>query len=903
MATFEDSYPNLLQGVSQQVPRDRLPGQVQGQVNMLSDMVTGLRRRPGAQYQYNMDVTGDTDSIKAWYTDIAGEQVHVILDCSDGTVRLLNKDFVLQATLAGGAYLTTSVPENIKAATVGEEMFLLNTAISPVYGSVGTGLTPNEQGCFYVSSGAFSYEYTVKIKSNIGTAVLTYQTPDGTTAGDAALATTEYIAEQLYDQLALLDGFDVDAGATEVLGYLATADVNMLKVISASTDSGSTARSQQDAIELIEPNVAAIVTLVTEVITQYPGDLVAAQTAADDAYVLLLAMQADVEDVPDGSKLSEAIKAIKAAVKSATTLMFTVKTAVPSAGTLSWLSLYRLGNAVYIRVQPGTGPLSVSSPSGLTHLVPSKDSYFTSTGVLPPILPEEADGYIVRVGDITYPAYYQYNSTRQVWLECGAYGSPTSLADMPVAVAQDSGNWVIRGGVYEGRNAGDSESNPDFYFLRSSITGIASYQGRLVLLSGSRACLSAAGKPRRFYRSTVVSLLDGDPIEVGSSSNSSAAYSQAVQFMKDLILFSDSHQAVIPHGNTAISPRTASLVGTSDHATDTTSIPIPLGRTLMFAGPRSKDFFGMWEMVPSQFAETQYVSVDVTAHIPKYMGGRCRFGASSGVSGVALFGPSGDKQTLIVHEYVWDADTKQQQAWHQWTFPYEVAAAYFANEIINILFVRNGVLVGCTIDPRVGTITANAERRPFLDMYSTLAIVDHVVPPPAWLLDFDATAYTQMTLAVVSGDLAGEPVGFSIDGANLVTVRSFPSGDVALGFPYRSNVVPTRPVLKDRNDHPITATKFTVLRYLVSTANSAEYNAAVSDLGQAGTDVDVGTLYYSSSELELGQAREATESLAVVPARTNASSTILELYTEGTGELNITALDYVGKYHQKIRRR
>lgn len=51
MSTFESSYKSLLQGVSQQIPSERLPGQLTSQLNMLSDPVTGLRRRPGVEFK------------------------------------------------------------------------------------------------------------------------------------------------------------------------------------------------------------------------------------------------------------------------------------------------------------------------------------------------------------------------------------------------------------------------------------------------------------------------------------------------------------------------------------------------------------------------------------------------------------------------------------------------------------------------------------------------------------------------------------------------------------------------------------------------------------------------------------------------------------------------------------
>ena len=781
MSAFEASYSSLLQGVSQQNPRERLPGQVQAQSNMISDPVSGPRRRPGARFEFSIasdiEYPSDTDSLLAWYTDVAGSTVHILLNTNNGRLRLLDSAYNLEATLEGGAYLTATDSKSIRATTVGDEFFLLNTEQAPTLGGAVVAPDPDTQGCFYVVAGAFSKTYSITVATSTGSATVSYTTPSGSGPSDASLATPDYIATQLANAL----------------------------------------------------------------------DLV---------------------------KVSAGLSAV-----------------------------HREASYVYVLAGAGVTSVTVNSSVGLAFIMPSKDSYFTEQGNLPARLPVEADGYIVRVGDVSTPQYFQYDSTSTAWLESGAYGSPGTLENMPVAISREGATWVLYDGTYEGRFAGDDESNPSHRFVGSGITGISSYQGRLVLLSGAYCSMSASSKPRRFYRSTVTSVLEGDCIEVGSSANSSATYEYALQFMKDLVLFSSGSQALVPSTGSSITPRTATVVNTSAYAADMTCSPVLIGRTIMYSIPRSEDFFGLLEMVPSQYTDSQYTSVDSTQHIPKYMGGRCRFGASSGVAGLAVFGPSGDKRTLLVHEYIWSNDTKEQQAWHQWSFEYEIATAYFAKDLLHILFVQNGLIVGCTIDPRVGVLTSDVTRRPFLDLYSSTSIVEHIVTPPAWLAVFDPEAYSKIALALTTGDLAGEPVGFDVVGTDLVTVRSHPDGPVAIGVPYRSSIVPTRPIPRDRNDAPISTTKMTVLRFAVGTANSSAYTVAITDNNTTGDGAfGVGTLFWSSTELSLGHGRVAGESLAIVPARTNASSTILEIYTEGTGELNIVSLDHVSKFTLKVRR-
>ncbi len=779
MATYESGEKPPLQGVSQQIARERLPGQCTAQENMLADPVTNIRRRPGAEYKFHLAMAGaDANKVVGWYVDVAGMNVHVLVNTANGDITLLDDTYAVLDTLAGGAYCTTGTRKNLQAAVVGDELFILNKAIKPTEVAAVGLIDPTRQGMFYVNAGAFNQRYEVSVTTSTGTISASYTTPNGTGANDANLSSPAYIAGQLRTQLEAAK---------------ATAGLNA--------------------------------------------------TYVTDAYV------------------------------------------------------YVLANA-------GVSNTKVTSSTGTIWITPSRDSYMTSEAQLPARLPAQADGYIIRVGDVRLPKYYKYREASQSWLESGSYEAPASLSNMPISIQNSGGTWSISAATYEGRNAGDQESNPSPRFVEHGITGMGSYQGRLVLLSGAQVVMSASNKPRRFYRSTVVSLIDSDAIQIGSSANSSAAYEYAVPFQKDLLLFSSKYQALIPSANTAISPRTATVIVTSTYGADMTSPPVPLGRTVMYPAPRSADFFGMQEMLPSQNTDSQYVSFDVTSHLPKYLAGRCRFGVSSTTANMAVFSPSGDTKSLIVHEYQWEGDKKTQQAWHRWSFAYDIAFAYFAGDAMHIGFIQNETLVVCIIDPRIGGLNINAERRPFLDMYVPLSIVDHVITLPTWLLDLDPDAEAAVRAVLASGDLAGSLVGATPGVGVLTTVRSHPTGDVYVGVPFESVFSPTAPMHRDRDGAVISTGKTTLQRYFIGTVGSADYDVAVRDADMPEAEVfSASTLYWSSSELELDNALEGGESLAVVPCRTHADSTSIVMSTSGVGELNITTLDYVLKHNNKFNRR
>lgn len=775
MSTYEASYKSLLQGVSQQIPQERLPGQLTAQVNMLSDPVTNVRRRHGMQYRTSF-VWADVDDehVLTWFTDVAGDRIHIYLNTLNGEIKIIDETYTVVASLDAGAYLTNSDVTKIRAAGVGNEFFLANCSQKPVLDYTTAYPDPSLSGFFYVLAGAFSKDFNVTVTYSGGTYSATYTTPSGAAPGDAAQATPEYIATAIGNSLA-----------------------------------------------------------------SHP----ALSVAIEGPYVFI-------------------------------------------------------DNATAI---------SVNTTTGSQYLITSKGGMVTATGNLPARLPAVADGYICRVGSGENPQYFRYNHATTEWIETAKWGSPTGLTNVPVSIVWNDtlSIWELNTTSFEGRLAGDDNTNPLHEFMTFGITGMSTYQGRLVLMAGPLVSLSGSNRPRRFFRSTVTSVINSDPIEIGSSMISSAAYEWAIPFQKDLVLFSRAYQALIPSANTTLTPNNATVVPTSSHETDTTCGPVSLGRTLMYCNPRSEDFFGVLEMVPSNYTDSQYISQDSTPHLPKYMPGRCRFIVASGVASMVLFAPTGDPNTLIVHEYHWDGDTKVQQAWHQWTFEYPIASAYFASDIIVLVFVQSGRVVLGSVDPRAGAVDRNGLRRPYLDLNVHVTIVDHEITIPAWMLSFDPDISAKLAAIASTGGLAGELVGTvpSLDGTKLDTVLSWPSGQVSIGIPYYSGIIPSPPLVTDYNQEVIHTGKATLLRYNVATANSSEFQVRVNDAYEVGDELGVPTLSWSSPELQLGQALFSKDAVSIVPCRTDLRTTAMELWTEGTGELNVTALEYVAKYNPKIKRR
>lgn len=789
MSAFEGSYKSQLQGVSQQVARERLDGQVTAQDNMLSDSVTNLRRRPGVEFKGNYAIAGATsNSMMGWNTDIGGTKINVLLNINTGILYFIDPNYAFTQSLDTGGYLAAADRSNIQVTTVGSQFVMGNLARTPVLGAPITGQSTTQRGFFFIRTGAFDFEYNVTVTSSAGTTTATFRTPpnDGIvrTPTNVEQSSPSYICLQLSNQL--------NAGG--LIG------------------------------------------------------------------------------------------------------------AVPT-GAYCYMDTFGVGSH-------GTN-VTVTSSLNSIYVQGSGNSYIEEPKDLPAYLSDFADGYVIATTSLRVPVYFQYSKTRRAWLECGIAGSPGSLINMPIIVQRNSAGtaWEMDLAAYEGRYAGDDISNPTPNFVGSPMTGLGSFQGRLVILCGSMVNMSGSGRLHRWFRSTLTEVVDSDPIQVGSSANSSAAYRYCVPFNKDLILFSEKYQALIPAGNQVVTPRNATVVITSQYDGDMTAGPIPMGRTLMYPAPRSQDFYGVLEMVPSQYTDSQFVSSDVTAHIPKYMPGRCRWAVNSAVANLALFGSTNDKFSATVHEYLWSGSDKVQQAWHKWTFPYEVADAFFSGWTINLIFAQNNVVIIGAIDPRVGTLTDDASRRPFLDLYVPQTVVNSVVTVSAALRGLDSNVAQKMMLSSRQGMMAGELVGVEPPAVGALTLTThgngFINGSVYQGIGYRSSFSPTPPMVKDANGVLISSNKLTLNRFMIGTANSGEFKVLVRDSTSPADNVglDLPTLYWTSLELDLGHARLNTEGTTLLPCRTNASTTSMVMYTDSVSEMNLISLEYTCRYNQKLKRR
>ena len=546
----------------------------------------------------------------------------------------------------------------------------------------------------------------------------------------------------------------------------------------------------------------------------------------------------------------------------------------------------------------------VSSDSGSTYATWSNQSRVDEESDLPAQLPFSAHGCMCRVGTATSnAAWYRFDYYNRRWEENSAYGSYTNITNMPLEMAADD-NIIVRN--FEGRLAGDDDNNQDPGFVENGyITGIAAFQGRLVLLSGGRISMSASGLYQRFYRSTVTSLLDSDRIDIGAASAQDSVFRTALQFNRDLVLFGDSIQAVIA-GSGILTPTNASVALTSEFSCDSRVTPVVTGQTVLYANRRNSDFAGLLEFIPSAYTSSQYVSQDATAHLPKYLPGRIMGMHVSSVTNVAFFRYSGMRNSLLVYEFMWGEDAKKVQgAYHKWIFPYTVLSLHTLSEAM-YLFTRGvqGYVQVLKLDPREGFVAGAMYEYPFMDAPAPVEVAGGKFTVPAHLRIPGITA-EQLALSFDVGDDAGTDFGIASLDSNWVgtVVRGVPDRFYLLGIRSKSSVTLTPPMLKDQNDNLIGSGHVRLLRLDIAMRNSGVVDVLVEDTARdVYGDSEYSGVLMNSKELSPGHALKAGLANITVPCRTNTDTTDVTISTDSTLEMNIMDVSYILRYNQRRRR-
>jgi len=523
------NYASIVKGVSQQAPADRLEGQHGEQLNMLSDPIRGLVRRNGMviENQALQAVSGDmgyatTDSFSyRAYSFRADEREYDLMYRSRAKVgssaNHLDGIIVYDKTpdtSSGFIPVVTDATDTAMATYLDGGLSAL-TAIGSYVLMAGADITPTYTSVDQMVGRTWSTYGAAWVRG--GGYARTY-TIKATKASTGVTYTATYTTmAAMYPNL--LD-----------LSSLVYTDPDYQAQVNTLTWDYNSAVNEwiSDASADIAPdNIAAglIAALTSAGFTGWTrnGSHIG---SIDVSYI-------EVTDGGDGS--------LFVSLASTTTASDEVT------------EMHYIGKVV--KVQPKT-----SNDEAYYLKAYAKDGDPTNTGLRPVIWRESAGVIqtptrIFAIGVLHEDTFY-------------AASTPTLLA----ALVLDETSDVLDVPPLIASVAGDLTSAPVPHFYGKVITALALFQDRLMVATGSTVNLSRPGDYFNFYRTSVLTVADDDPIEVYALGSENDTIRQAVVYDHNLLLYGDKFHYSMP-GRVIQTPATAVI--SSMYAMDNTAGAAP----------------------------------------------------------------------------------------------------------------------------------------------------------------------------------------------------------------------------------------------------------------------------------------------------------------------------------------
>ena len=651
MPLLVNSVPNLAQGVSQQPDNLRYPGQCDEQVNAWATVVEGLVKRPNTRHVGKLFTSKVSNNAFVQLIDRdEDKQFASVIDNNDLSVFDLNDGSEKTVTITADAqtYLDniSNPREDVKALTVADYTFIANKEQTVSLGST-TSTALDYDAIVFVKLGDYDKEYSVEIDGQ----KFIYESGGGTSSGDK-------------DSTDNSAGDGRDADTEYIAGQIAQTLGTGGQVTSVTITSGGSGYTSPPIVTFGNP-----------------------ATGSDKALGYALLSNGVVTEivVTHGGRGYTSAPSVTFDTGSATATSTIAATGVSQT--------VEVQNAC-IRIT-GTSDFHISVKDGLADqglgLVYKEVSNITE-------LPAKAyNDFRVKVkGDteLVQDDYYVKFQTKDgiafgegTWIEDVGYGIKTTFnaTTMPLQLKPDDATfntWTLDTTTWGNRTVGDDDTNPAPTFVGSKINDIFFFKNRLGLLTDSSIVFSEADEYFNFWRSTVLSLLDSAPIDVGISHTKVAILKHAVPFQEKLLIFSEGTQFVL-RGQELLTAKTVSITPATEYDASGRIKPIVLNNYVYFPFKRNT-YTGLTEYYIDNDTAI-FDAAEITSQVPTYVKSDVIAMAGTAVENVLAVVNNQNRKEIFIYKYFWQNKEKIQSAWQKFTLNRDVVGLDFIESDLYIL--------------------------------------------------------------------------------------------------------------------------------------------------------------------------------------------------------------------------
>ena len=862
MSLISSNIPNLINGVSQQPPSLRLGSQAEEQVNGLSDVVTGLTKRPPTEHLAT--VIGDLSASKIHtYKRDENEQYTVIV--SDGAIRVLNQDGVeLDVELADGAnydYITgINAEQDIRITSIADFSFILNTKKVVLKSDEIYPPARPQEALVYLKQVNYDREYSLRIdtadegSTSYGD-LLASKTTGGST--DDANLQNSTVIESLRNDLKSTTDSDSKKFSKRI-GYTSQGDTTLsvsTYVLPSTFLPVDLSRISVTTTRLLDPS-------------DYTID------SSTNTLVITDASHVERKTTKFGAQLHTPTVSVYKRASTDTSVQEDFNLEPPNYDgkePMFVISSLERNFDIYAADDGGGNDLKAFKETAKSFTdLPNQCVDGFQLAVVGDNNKDEDNFHVKFVGTIG----------QGVWQETVKAGieNKFDLTTMPHRLEKfvsDGSDGRVAGEVFWkfgptpflDRAAGDDDTNPFPSFVGNTVNDIFFHRNRLGFLSDENVIFSEASGFYNFFRTTVRALLDSAPIDVAVSNDSVSILKAAIPYSEQLLLFSDLAQFNLTSG-ALLTPTEVAVNVATNYEADLSVRPVSAGNSVFFANDKGSSV-GIREYFVAGQTELN-VADDVTGNIPTYIKGNITNMVTSSNEDTLLITTDDDPKTVFVYRWYVTNNEKAQSSWSKWTFTGDILDMSFNNSEIFFLFNHNGVNTLEKINLSEDTaVSLTASKHPvLLDRRVLLNSESDTVP------------YTDSNIAYMS--LAGK---------NLSSPSTYP---VYAGIPYTFSYTFSEQVFKTDPSKPITIARYQLRNFNIVYSNTSTFDVTVTSTGRDPKSSTFTGNLLGSSSFVLGTANVVPSGTYKVGIQSQASETDVTISSVSALPCNFTSVEVEG---------
>ncbi|QYD70149.1 phage tail protein [Paraburkholderia edwinii] len=859
MGKVTGSYASITRGVSEQVPQDRHPGQHYEQINMVSDPVNGLVRRHGSitMDEKNLNLgplTADQQAYARNYREysffINGTEYSLIYMSEErSSSDTLPFCFVLNKTT--GKFLDVQLGN-------------LSAGLSDwVFGGVSAVTTVGK--------------YLVLASNRIG---------PGYSVNDKYAATgTRAVAEVrggAYSRTFKLKITRADNGAVVTASYttMTQSYPNLLDTsdIPLTLPDGSTNRDYQKQVnDRVNAYNSAVNKWIGDAAKSVQPETIAANLASQLAAAGFTSMFA-----LGGTVVLAGVSAVSADDSGDGTLFRACFNVVDDVSKLS--AVHFPGKVVKVQPKGVADPYYMTAVGDNAALADYQTVTWTE-GAAQVVTP----GQVFAIGAVSTDGtkFYLANNAAELNTMAGTTA--------PGFSASVCGDLKATGAVP--------------YFFGKRVTLLTVFMDRLVVVSNGVIFMSRVGDYFNFFRKSMLTVQDDDPIEEYALGAEDDIISKCVTYNKDLFMFGQRKQYTVS-GRVVLTPKGTNVSVTANEQDAMYAQPVVVGNLLYYgkyedarnqtgpspyAGHINQFQLGLFQDTPETFNVSQQLS--------RYIKGRPTEFAVLSAPSCLLVRTDGYDNGVYVYSFIDQPGTQSRafDSWSRWLWSTNVG------QIIGLTTYEASIFV--YLLRHDGTHTWVACEQFVMD--SDLSVNPYLdAQRPASSYSAGGGFMTGSNTATVSDGAVA--IANTVDRAWLgdrttrfsdfmARLNTDEQAAAWVGIEFESSVEPTPPFVRDQNDKVIVNGRLVVGRYTVSVNNTGGLDAYLNTATGSTNVYRFNGRRVGISNNRVGMQPITTTALQVPAGRANTEHT-MRFVSRTWLPMSLTAIEWVGQLFLNSRR-